>query len=85
MATGISGCAVVTTKLADGNVRFDFYESLDGANSFGQIRFAMVMTSANVTAINTTVNGGAAGTTLTQGYSNNANAGDYVLGYVDSI
>ena len=85
MAVNIPAVAVVTTKLADGNVQFMFYTSLDGVNNTGQIRFGCVMTAANVTAINTTVNGGASGATLTQAYAQDANRGDYPTEYVASV
>jgi hypothetical protein len=75
MPYGVPGVSVVTTKLASGNVRFDFYDLAENQSfayqgpvvySTGSLRFSVVMSSANVTAINTTVNGGATGTTLTQ-------------------
>lgn len=80
MAVNIPAVAVTTTKLADGNVRFDFYSSLDGVNAYADLRFSVVMSSANVTSINTTVNGGSTGATLTQVYAQDANRGDYVPG-----
>jgi hypothetical protein len=83
MSYNVPGVNVVTTKLASGNVRFDFYDGNGpSGSSIGDLRFSVVMTSANVTAINTTVNGGSAGTTLTQGYAQDANQGDYVRGYL---
>ena len=83
MSYGVLAVNVVTTKLASGNVRFDFYDGVGpGGSSIGDLRFSVVMTSANVTAINTTVNGGSAGTTLTQAYAPEANQGDYVRGYI---
>lgn len=81
MATNILAYVCTTTKMASGNVRFDFYSTSDGVNSNGDLRLSFVMTSANVTAINTTVNGGVAGATLSQGYAENAAASDYALGY----
>jgi hypothetical protein len=78
LAVNIPAVCVTTTKLADGNVRFDFYNSLDGVNPGSFLRFSSVMTSANVTAINSTVNGGATGTTLSQVYAAESNRGDYV-------
>lgn len=81
MPTNILAAAVVTTKMASGNVRFDVYSSADGLNSNGDLRFSFVLSSANVTAINTTVNGGSAGATLTQVLAENANSSDYLLGY----
>lgn len=85
---------MVTTKLASGNVRFDFYDLIVNqtatyqgpvASSVGDLRFSVVMSSANVTAINTTVNGGSAGTSLTQNYAQDANQGDYVRGYISQV
>ena len=81
MAANIPSVNVVTTKMASGNVRFDFYDGAGvGGASLGDLRFSCVMTSANVTAINTTVNGGSAGATLTQAYAQNANPNDYLPG-----
>jgi hypothetical protein len=87
MSYNIPGCSVVTTKQASGNVRFDFYDLVNAQTatyqgpvsySAGNLRFSCVMTAANVTAINTTVNGGATGTNLTQNYAQDANQGDYL-------
>lgn len=83
MSYNVPAVNVTTTKLASGNVRFDFYDGLaPGGGPAGDLRFSVVMTSANVTAINTTVNGGSTGTTLTQGYAQDANQGDYIRGYM---
>lgn len=81
MSYNVPAVNVVTTKLADGNVRFDFYDGNGpGGVSLGDLRFSCVMTSANVTAINTTVNGGSTGASLTQGYAQDANQADYPRG-----
>jgi len=80
MAVNIPAFACTTTKLPDGNVRFDIYSSNDGVNPAADLRFSIVLTSAQVTAINTTVNGGSSGTTLTQVVAQDANRGDYVTG-----
>jgi hypothetical protein len=94
MSWNIPGVSVVTTKLASGNVRFDFYDLIFNqtatyqgpvSSSVGDLRFSCVMTSANVTAINTTVNAGSAGTTLTQNYAQDANQGDYIRGYISEV
>jgi hypothetical protein len=83
MSFNVPAVNVTTTKLASGTVRFDFFDGNGpGGNPVGDLRFSCVMTAANVTAINTTVNGGAAGTTLTQAYAQDANQGDYVRGYI---
>lgn len=83
MSFNIPAVNVTTTKLASGNVRFDFYDGLGvGGAPIGDLRFSCVMSSANVTAINTTVNGGAAGTSLTQAYAQDLNQGDYLRGTI---
>jgi hypothetical protein len=85
MAVNIVAYVCVSTKMASGNVRLDFYSTSDGINSNGDLRISFVMTAANFTAINTTVNGGATGATLTQGYAQDASRGDYVQEYAASI
>ncbi len=80
MAVNIPSISVVGTKLADGNVRLDFYNSIDGVNVASDIRFAVVIPAADFTSFNTTVNGGATGATLTRTYAQDLNRGDYVLG-----
>lgn len=81
MSYNVPSVNVVTTKMASGNVRFDFYDGNGVAGAaLGDLRFSCVMSSANVTAINTTVNGGSAGTALTQAYAQDANQGDYLRG-----
>lgn len=83
MSFNVPAVNVVTTKMASGNVRFDFYDGNGtGGAPVGDLRFSCVMSSANVTAINTTVNGGSSGTSLTQAYAQDANQGDYVRGYM---
>ncbi len=62
---------IVATKQADGTVQILFQSPT------GQIRFAAVMASADVTALNTNVNGGASGATATYSYAANANRTDY--------
>lgn len=74
----IQAVAVVATKMASGNVQLVFYDSKDGLNPHGQVRFAVVIPAADFTSFNTTVNGGAAGAALTKVYAENANQGDYV-------
>jgi hypothetical protein len=74
----VQAVAVVATKMASGTVQLQFQQSLDGLNPSGQVRFVVVIPSADFTSFNTTVNGGAAGTTLTKVYAENASSGDYV-------
>jgi hypothetical protein len=82
MAVNIPGIAVVGTKMASGNVRLDFYSTLDGLNPSPDIRFSVVVPSADFTSFNTTVNGGSAGATLTKTYAQDLNRGDYTTGMV---
>jgi hypothetical protein len=77
MAGDIQAVAVVATKMASGNVQLQFYSSFDGLNPNGDLRFAAVIPAANFTSLNTTVNGGATGATLTFVYAENTNRGDY--------
>lgn len=73
----VPAVAVIATKMASGTVQLQFQQSLDGLNPSGQVRFAVVIPSADFTSFNTTVNGGAAGATLTKVYAQNAAQGDY--------
>lgn len=73
----ILAVAVVCTKMASGTVQMQFQGSSDGLNAAGNIRFAVVIPAADFTSFNTTVNGGAAGATLTKVYAENTNQGDY--------
>lgn len=74
----IKAAAVTMTKMASGNVQIQVFDSLDGLNAYGGLRFALVIPAADFTSFNTTVNGGAAGAALTKVYAENANATDYV-------
>lgn len=85
MAVNITAVAVVGTKMASGNVRLDFFSSLDGLNSSGDSRFSVVIPAADFTSFNTTVNGGAAGATLAKVYAQDLNRGDYFQGYAASV
>ena len=87
MSFNIPGVSVVGTKMASGNVRLDFYDlnGPGGANSLGDLRFSVVIPSADFTSFNTTVNGGSAGATLTKNYSQDANQGDYIRGFIPGI
>lgn len=78
MPANIIARAVTATKMASGTVQLVVFSSSDGLNSNGDVQFALVIPAADFTSFNTTVNGGAAGTTLTKVYAQNANAGDYV-------
>lgn len=80
MAVNIPGIAVTATKNASGTVRLDFYSTLDALNPAADLRFAVVIPSADFTSFNTTVNGGATGATLTKVYAQDLNRGDYVNG-----
>lgn len=74
----VPALSVIATKMASGTVQFVIQSSLDGLNPYGQVRFAFVMAAADVTSLNTNVNGGATGATRTFTYAQNANQGDYV-------
>ena len=80
MAANIPGFAITATKNASGTVRLDIYSTNDGINPSADLRFSVVLTSANFTSINTTVNGGSTGATLTFVYPQNQNPSDYLLG-----
>ena len=82
MAVNIPGFTVTATKNASGTVRLDFYSTLDGVNPSADLRFAVVIPSADFTSFNTTVNGGSTGATLTKVYAQDANRGDYLPGTV---
>lgn len=77
MPFNIPGLTVTATKQASGTVQFQFFSTLDGLNSDGGLRFAVVLPAADVTNINTNVNGGAAGATRTFTYAQDANKNDY--------
>lgn len=72
MPTVILGLNLIATKLASGAVRLQFLD----VNS-ASLRFEAVLSSADVTAINTTVNGGSTGANLTFIKAQDANKGDY--------
>jgi hypothetical protein len=79
MPRDVPAFAVIATKMASGNVQLVFQNSLDGLNPGGAVKFVAVIPSADFTALNTTVNGGAAGATLTQVHEENDTdeVGDY--------
>lgn len=64
---------LITTKLADGSVQFDVYHgAVSGGGRPGGQGTSLItsfnMASADVTSLNTTVNGGATGATLSFSY-----------------
>jgi hypothetical protein len=63
--------------MASGNVQLVIYSSQDGLNANADLRFAVVIPSADFTSFNTTVNGGSTGATLTKVYTQDQNRGDY--------
>jgi ABC-type dipeptide/oligopeptide/nickel transport system ATPase subunit len=85
MPVNIVARAVIMTKMASGTVQVVVQSSLDGLNPNGDLQFVMVIPAADFTSFNTTVNGGAAGATLTKVYAENLNSGDYPLGFSGGI
>lgn len=85
MPVNIPARAVIATKQASGTVQFVIQSSGDGLNPNGDIQFVFVMPSADVTSVNTNVNGGATGATRTFVYAENATSGDYPLGYTGGL
>jgi len=77
MPFNIPGLTITATKMASGTVQLQFYSTLDGLNSDGGLRFAVVIPAADFTSFNTTVNGGATGANLTKTYAQDANRQDY--------
>ena len=77
MSVNIPGISVVATKQADTTVQMAFYQTIDGLNPSGAIRFCVVIPAADFTAFNTTVNGGSSGTSLTRTYPQDTNRDDY--------
>ena len=71
MPANIEAVSVTATKTVAGDVRLDFYKSTDGLNPNGALFFAVIIPTANFTSINTTVNGGSSGATLTFTYPEN--------------
>lgn len=66
---------LVATKMASGTVQLIWSDAVGG------IVYAAVIPSADFTTLNTTVNGGAAGASVTKTYAQDANQGDYPQGY----
>jgi hypothetical protein len=81
MPANIEAISVTATKTTAGDVRLDFYKTSDGLNPNGALFFAVVILSADFTSINTTVNGGASGATLTVTYPENARRVNYHNNY----
>lgn len=85
MAQYAQAVSIIATKNVDGSVTLVFERSLDGLNPYGDIRYAVVIAAADFTAFNTTVNGGAAGATLTVTYPENTRLFDYPITYSPSL
>jgi hypothetical protein len=85
MAQYAQAVSITGTKNADGSVTLVFGRSLDGLNPIGDIRYAVVIASADFTSLNTTVNGGATGATLTVTYAENVRVVDYPNTYSPSL
>jgi hypothetical protein len=76
MPYNVPAVTVTATKMADGTVQLIF------THAAGDIRYGIVIPAANFTSLNTTVNGGSAGATLSFTYAEDANQGDYPQGFV---
>lgn len=81
MPANIEAVTVTATKTVVGDVRLDFYKSTDGLNSNGRLFWAVIIPTADFTSINTTVNGGASGATLSFTYPENARKANYHNNY----
>jgi len=79
MPATVLAVTVVTLKLANGDVLLRFL------HPNGSVRFEHSFPSADFTSINTTTNGGAANTTQTFAYAQDANRGDYDQNIVQVI
>lgn len=75
MPYNIPASTLIATKMASGAVQLVWYDVTGG------VRWAAVIPNASFTALNTTVNGGSTGATLTQVYAQDASQGDYPQGY----
>jgi hypothetical protein len=85
MAINIKALVVKMTKKASGNVLVEFFATNDGLNSNGNLRYAVVIPSADFTSFNTSVNGGATDATLSKVYAEDANRNDYAPGTIMSV
>lgn len=75
MPVAVNGVSIIATKLASGNVQLVFQ------NANGGIQYAVVIPSADFTAINTSVNGSSTGASLSKQYAQDTNKGDYPQHY----
>jgi hypothetical protein len=73
----IPSYTIVMTKEASGNVQV----LIQRPN--GDIRFAVVIPSADFTSFNSTVNGGSTGATLTKAYTQDEFPNDFPLSFVE--
>lgn len=71
MPQTVNAQTIIATKLASGNVQLVFQ------NAVGGIQFATVIPAADFTALNTSVNGGSTGASLTKVYAQDTNKNDY--------
>lgn len=78
MAINIPGVTVIATKMASTTVQLVMQNPNSG------VRYCVVIPAADFTSFNTTVNGGAAGASLTRTYAQDLNNGDYPVEYVGS-
>jgi hypothetical protein len=85
MAINIKAVVIRATKQASGTVLIEAFATNDGLNSNGNLKWAVVLPSADVTSINTTVNGGAAGATLSFVYAEDAHRNDYPAGFITPV
>lgn len=75
MPATVPAVTLLATKQASNNVQLLFI--INGAN-----RFCFSVPTADFTALNTTVNGGAAGANISKSYAQDLNLADYPIGYV---
>lgn len=75
MPAAVNGITMIATKLPSGNVQLLFQ------NAQGGVQFVCVVPSADFTSLNTTVNGGSTGASLTKSYGQDNNKGDYPRDY----
>jgi hypothetical protein len=70
---------VIATKMASGTVQLRFQDSN------GTVEYEFVIPAADFTSLNTTVNGGATGATLTFNYGQDANKSDFDNSYYQVV
>jgi len=73
MPESIQAVQVVGVKMADGAVQLSFLDQVGG------LRYQAVIANADFTSLNTTVNGGSTGATVTLVYAENTHKGDYTI------